>query len=331
MKQVVAGIDIGGTNSVIGLIDKEGNCIFEEAIKTKTFKTAEQLVTALCDRIKLATSSLSDKCAIAGIGIGAPNGNFYNGTIEFAPNLPWKGVINLSKLFAKHFSIPIAVTNDANAAALGEMLFGSAIGLKNFAVVTLGTGVGSGFVINGEVVYGHDGFAGELGHVVIDPQGRDCGCGRIGCLETYASVTGIVRTANISIGKSSQKSVLRAYPSDKLTGRIITEAARDGDKLALEIFDYTAQKLGFSLANMIAISSPEQIIFFGGLAKAGDLLLTPTKKYMEQNLLNIFKNKVTLKVSELDRNAGVVGAGALIWKELEKTSQTESYVPISLN
>ena len=328
---VAIGIDIGGTNTVIGFITKNGNCIHEEAIKTKSFKSAEQLVTTLCDKIKLAAAHLKEKIELVGIGIGAPNGNYYNGTIEFAPNLPWNGVINLSKLFSKHFSIPIAVTNDANAAAMGEMLFGGAKGIDNFVVITLGTGVGSGFVINGDIVYGHDGFAGEVGHVVIDPEGRDCGCGRKGCLETYASVTGIVRTAHIYLGKSTRKSILRDYSSNQLSGRIITEAARNGDELALEIFDYTAQKLGFCLANMVAISSPEQIIFFGGLAKAGDLLLKPTKVNMEKNLLNIFQNKIILKTSALDQNASVIGAGALIWKEIELTSHTASYVPISLN
>jgi len=328
---VAIGIDIGGTNTVIGLITKNGNCIHEEAIKTKSFKSAEQLVTTLCDKIKLAAAHLKEKIEVVGIGIGAPNGNYYNGTIEFAPNLPWNGVTNLSKLFSKHFSIPIAVTNDANAAAMGEMLFGGAKEVDNFVVITLGTGVGSGFVINRDIVYGHDGFAGEIGHVIIDPEGRDCGCGRKGCLETYASVTGIVRTTHVFLGKSARKSKLRDYSSNQLSGRIITEAARNGDELALEIFDYTAQKLGFCLANMVAISSPEQIIFFGGLAKAGDILLKPTKVYMEKNLLNIFQNKIILKASELNHNASVIGAGALIWKEIELKSHTKSYVPISLN
>lgn len=319
LTDIAIGIDIGGTNTAIGIIDRDGNSMFETSISTTSFPTPEALVAEIYHVINQQLMQWENGYALRGIGVGAPNGNYYSGTVEYAPNLHWKGVVNLHKLFGQHFSVPCFVTNDANAATIGEMLYGNAKGMKNFVMITLGTGLGSGFVSNGTLIYGDDGFAGELGHVVINPDGRDCGCGRKGCLETYVSATGIVRTAHIMLAKHTQPSILRQLSGEELTGKAITEAAREGDPLALEIFDYTARKLGFAIANTVAITSPEAIILFGGLALAGDLIIKPTHKYMEQNMLNIFKNKVQLLGSGIqDRNAGVLGAGALVWQELEK-------------
>lgn len=323
MKEIVIGIDIGGTNTVFGFIDRDGNCLYEAALPTKEFKTPEEMVEQLHRVIEVQLPKLTENVILKGIGIGAPNGNFYNGTIENPPNLIWQGITNVIKIFNNWFQIPVFVTNDANAAAMGEMLYGAAQNMKDFVMVTLGTGVGSGFVSNGELIYGHTGFAGELGHVIISRDGRECGCGRNGCLETYASVTGIVRTANIMLAKYSQESSLRNH-SESLTGKIITDAARNGDALALQIFDYTAQRLGFALANTVVHTSPEAIILFGGLAMSGDLLIQPTRKYMEESLLNIFKNTVKILPSAIHhRNAAVLGAGALVWQELDKKAKHE--------
>jgi glucokinase len=245
--------------------------------------------------------------------MGAPNGNFYTGEIVLAPNLPWRGVIPVVKIVTELLDLKTTLTNDANAAAIGEMMYGAAKGMKDFILVTLGTGVGSGFVANGQMIYGHDGFAGELGHVIAVRDGRKCGCGRNGCLEAYASATGIVRTANEWLDERNDASILRAH-KDKITAKLIHEAAEQGDALAIELFDYTAKILGQVLADMVAITSPEAIIFFGGLAQAGDLLLGPVHKYMEENMLNIFQNKVTLLQSALpDADAAILGASALAW------------------
>jgi len=250
---------------------------------------------------------------LKGMGIGAPNGNFYKGTIEFAPNLPWKGTIDLVEKLKQYFNVPIVLTNDANAAAMGEMIYGKAKGLNEFMVITLGTGLGSGIVVDGKVVYGHDGFAGEIGHTIYDPNGRLCGCGRKGCLETYASATGIVLTVGELLLKSTVQTKLREIPANKLEAKHIHEEALKGDRLALEAFDYTARILGLKLADSIAHTSPEAIFLFGGLAESGDDILIPTKKYMEENLLNIFKNKVRLEISGLmGKNAAILGAAALI-------------------
>lgn len=324
LKEIAIGIDVGGTNTEMGFIDRTGSSIWEIAVPTAQFDQPDDFVRWVHETVEEQLPKLKDNVVLKGIGIGAPNGNFYNGTIEYAPNLAWKGVINLIKLFNQYFQIPVYVTNDANAATLGEMLFGAAQGMRDFVMVTLGTGVGSGFVANGELIYGHSGFAGELGHTIIERDGRECGCGRHGCLETYASVTGIVRTAKILLANYSKPSVLREVSADTLTGKTITEAAREGDALAVEMFDYTAKQLGFALANTIAITNPEAIILFGGLAKSGDLLLHPTRVHMESYVPDIFKNKVKLLTSGIhDRNAAVLGAGALVWQELEKRTSHE--------
>ncbi len=314
--EIVIGIDIGGTNSPYGIIDRDGKILAEGRIDTQQYAQPDRFVRDLSNKIKGTLSELGEGYELLGIGVGAPNGNYHNGTIEFAPNLPWKGIVNLIKLFSAHFDVPVFVTNDANAAAIGEMVYGKAKDLMDFVVITLGTGLGSGFVANGKLIYGHDSFAGELGHTTVELDGRECACGRKGCLETYASATGIVRTANILLARSSKNSSLRKISTNSITGLDITNAARNGDTLALEIFDFTAQKLAFSLANVVAITSPKAIILFGGLANSGNLLIEPTKRYMEQFLLNIYKNKVDLLLSDLnENNAAILGAGAMVWEE----------------
>jgi glucokinase len=318
MMDVAIGIDIGGTNTVFGIVDEEGNCLEKRSVLTTDFPTPQLLVKAIFEQLQTVLISLKD-VNVVGIGVGAPNGNYYNGTIEYAPNLKWKGVVNLIKLFRKYFDVPVFVTNDANAAAIGEMTYGIAKGVDDFVVVTLGTGLGSGIVCNGKLVYGYDGFAGELGHTIIEEDGRECACGRKGCLETYVSATGIVRTAQIMLAKYSKPSLLRNISDEKITAKGIAEAATKGDSIAQEIFDYTAKKLGFSLANLVAITCPEMIVLFGGLANAGESITDPTIKYMEQNLLQIFKNKVSIVPSSLSGgNAAILGASSLVWNELKK-------------
>jgi len=249
------------------------------------------------------------------MGIGAPNGNYYSGCIEFAPNLPWKGQIPLAQMFSDRLGIPVRLTNDANAAAMGEMQYGAAKGMQNFIMITLGTGVGSGIVVNGKMVLGCDGMAGELGHVIVEKNGRQCGCGRKGCLETYCSATGIARTAREILEKTDKPTILRNTPLDQIDGLAITLAAREGDAVALEIFEYTGRLLGEACANFAAFSSPEAFIFFGGLSKAGDLIMNPIKKAYDENVLQIFKGKAKLLLSELDgAGAAVLGASALGWE-----------------
>lgn len=312
--KIAVGIDIGGTNTVWGFIDSSGNVIHQGRLLTSQYQEPSDFVKTVAIALKTAARSYP-KLTIVGIGIGAPNGNYFNGTIEYAPNLSWEGIVPLKKMFEQYFDVPVWVTNDANAAAIGEMQFGTAQGMKDFAVITLGTGLGSGFVANGELIYGHDAFAGELGHTIIEINGRTCGCGRKGCLETYASATGIVRTAQERLPNHQGHSLLKEYPS--LTSKNIAEAAENGDALALEIFDYTGQKLGFSLANMVAINSPQNIILFGGLAQAGSLIVEPTKRYMEEYLLNLFKNKVNILLSTVpEANAAILGAAALVWNKV---------------
>jgi glucokinase len=310
--QYSIGIDIGGTNSVIGIVDKMGNILFESKLSTSNFPRIEEFVEAsyqllLPQILKLGINEFK------GIGIGAPNGNYYQGTIEFAPNLNWGEIIPLAKLFKEKFNLETTVTNDANAAAIGEMMYGAAKGMNDFIMVTLGTGVGSGFVANGKMIYGHDGFAGELGHVIAVRDGRLCGCGRKGCLETYTSATGIVRTAHEFLQIKKIESTLRNI--EKITSKDIYEAAVIGDEIALAIFDFTGKILGQSLADAIAITSPEAIILFGGLAQAGKIIFEPTQKYMEENLLKIYQGKVKLLSSELkESDAAILGAASLIWK-----------------
>jgi glucokinase len=303
IKIVVAGIDIGGTNTVIGLVNRFGNIIFKTSIPTREADTPAMLVENVFNALNPYLKSNS--IILDRIGVGAPNGNFYTGNIEFAPNLPWKGIIPLAKLFQDKFSVPVKVTNDANAAALGEMIFGRAKGMKDFIFITLGTGVGSGIVANGKLVYGHDGFAGEIGHVIIERNGRPCGCGRKGCVETYCSAGGIVKTylelsGDISVNDSKQ----------------VTELAMNGNKHALDTFEKTAAYLAFELANSVAYTSPKAIFIFGGPSNAGDLLLTPLKKMFEENLLEIYKNKIPILRSGLDENdAAVLGSASLMFLE----------------
>jgi len=313
--ELVAGIDIGGTNTVFGFVDKDGNCIAEYSMPTNANEESplffERLITALKNKF----TPLSVNYTLIGIGIGAPNANYYKGTVEQPPNLNW-GYVNVVEVMQKHFSIPVVITNDANAAALGEMLFGAAKGMKNFIVITLGTGVGSGIVANGELIYGHDGFAGEIGHTCVYPEGRQCGCGKKGCLETYLSASGIKRTAYEILVATNKKSILSEYSFDNLTPKTISETALKGDEVALETFEISGKILGMQLADSVAYTSPEAIIIFGGVAKSGNLLLSPLKKYFEENLLNIFKGKIKILQSGLeDKNVAVLGAAALIWKE----------------
>ncbi len=313
MQTYALGIDVGGTNTAFGLVSRRGEIIEKGTLPTNTWATVQDFVHAIALRLQPLVDSVGHN-NIVGIGVGAPNGNFYTGEIAFAPNLPWKGVIPLARLLQDAVHLPCTLTNDANAAAIGEMAYGIAKGMADFLVVTLGTGLGSGFVANGKILYGHDGFAGELGHVIAVRGGRVCGCGRKGCLETYCSATGLVRTAREWLLQRTDETELRAIPPDELKAHHIQQAAANGDALALEMYDYTARILGETLADVVALTSPQAIIFFGGMAKAGDLLLAPTRRYMEANMLNIFANKVTFHASALpDADAAILGASALVW------------------
>lgn len=312
MQDLALGIDIGGTNTSLGLVNKRGDILARASLLTTESELLDVYIQKMADTAKELMNNVKEG-RVVGVGIGAPNGNFYTGEVANAANLPWKGVIPLANLVENHLHLQVTVTNDANAAAVGEMMYGAARGMKDFFMVTLGTGVGSGFVANGQLIYGHDGFAGELGHTIAVRDGRLCGCGRKGCLERYCSATGIVLTAKERLEESGVESALRKY-TDTLSAKLIYEVAVKGDELALDIFDYTAKILGQSLADIVAITSPEAIILFGGLANSGPVLLTPTKKYMEENLLNIFQNKVNIIPSELpNADAAILGASALVW------------------
>lgn len=311
----VVGIDIGGTNTVFGIVDARGTIIASSAVKTQIYPTVEEYADEVCKNLLPLIIAHGGVDKIKGIGIGAPNGNYYTGTIEFAPNLPWKGVLPLAAMFEERLGIPTALTNDANAAAVGEMTYGAARGMKDFIMITLGTGVGSGIVINGQVVYGHDGFAGELGHTIVRRDGRMCGCGRKGCLETYCSATGVARTAREFLAARTEPSLLRNIPAEDIVSKDVYDAAVQGDKLAQEIFEFTGNILGESLSDAIAFSSPEAIILFGGLAKSGDYIMKPVARAIDENVLNIYKGKAKLLVSELkDSDAAVLGASALAWE-----------------
>lgn len=310
------GIDIGGTGTKFGIVDRVGNVLFSGEISTKKHAQVETFIDELYAHI----SELIDKAGgvgrIKGIGVGAPNGNFYTGTVEYAPNLPWKGIIPLSKLLQDKFKLPVVLTNDANAAAEGEMIYGAAQGMKDFIMITLGTGVGSGIVANGKLIYGHDGFAGELGHTIVIPDGRlHEGTGKRGSLESYASATGVRLTAIELLEKSDKPSLLRNTSPDKIDSKVVYEAAIAGDELAKEIFEFTGKILGLALANAVMFSSPEAIILFGGLTKAGELILKPTREHMEANLIKVFQNKVKILVSHLkESDAAILGASALAWE-----------------
>ena len=319
-KPYVVGIDIGGTNTVFGIVDARGTIIDNGSIKTGKHSKIEDYVNELYENLFQLLEKNDAVGKIAGIGVGAPNGNYFNGTIEFAPNLPWRGVLPLADMLSEKFGIPVALTNDANAAAIGEMTYGAARGLKDFIMITLGTGVGSGIVVNGQLVYGHDGFAGELGHVIVKPvNGRACGCGRTGCLETYASATGVARTAREFLEIRKDNSLLRQIPIQDITSKDVYDAAIAGDQIAKDIFEYTGQILGEAFANFTAFTSPKAIVLFGGLAKSGDLIMNPIRESMERNMLNIYKNKVSLLFSELkESDAAVLGASALGWEAKDR-------------
>jgi len=312
------GIDIGGTNTAFGIIDREGKFYGDGNIQTNEHQNISDYITELCTEIKISLSKIKKEVNLVGIGLGAPNGNFYSGCIERASNLRWKGIIPLCDLIKHHFpDSKVIMTNDANAAALGEMIYGGAKDIKDFIMITLGTGVGSGFVSGGNLIYGHDGFAGEIGHVIIVPDGRECGCGRKGCLETYTSATGVVRTAYEMMSTYNDASSLREIPYSKMESKTIYKAALKGDKIALRTFDYTAKILGIALANTVAITSPKAIFLMGGLAKSGDLLIKPTKKYMEKYMLYTYENKVEILPSQLTKNVAIYGAASLIWNDIQ--------------
>ena len=308
------GIDIGGTNTKFGIVDKYGKILSRGSIRTTDYGDVPGFISALKDRlVPILKEAGPDN--IKGIGIGAPNGNFYRGTIENAPNLVWKGVIPLAKLVEEAFSLPANLTNDANAAAVGEMKYGAARGMKDFIMITLGTGVGSGIIANGRLILGHDGFAGELGHITVIPGGRfHPATGLSGSLECYASATGVVRTANEFLAESGEESLMREIPLADLDSKAIYECALQGDRLAKLVFEFTGKVLGEALANCVMFSSPEAIILFGGLTKAGNLIMEPVKEHMEKNILANFRNKVKLMFSELgEADAAILGASALVW------------------
>ncbi|MCH5311376.1 MAG: ROK family protein [Prevotella sp.] len=319
IKPYVIGLDLGGTNSVFGIVDSRGEIKATTSIKTQGYTTAEEYVDAAMESLQLIIDQVGGIDTIKAMGIGAPNANYYNGTIELAPNLVWanKTIVPLAKMFSDRLNgIPVAMTNDANAAAIGEMTYGVARGMKNFIMITLGTGVGSGIVVNGQLLYGHDGFAGELGHVtMVREGGRTCGCGRTGCLETYCSATGVARTAREMLSKSAIPSLLRELDPEKITSLDVAIAAGKGDEIANEIFRFTGEMLGKACADFTAFSSPEAFVFFGGLVKAGDLIMNPIKDAYDAHVMNIFKGKAKFLVSGLDgASAAVLGASAIGWE-----------------
>jgi glucokinase len=316
LESLAIGIDIGGTGTKYGIVDRVGNLLFSGEMSTKKHAHVDTFIDELYVNIAPFIEQAGGIGRIKGIGIGAPNGNYYKNTIEYAANLPWLGIIPLGKLVEDKFKLPVVVTNDANAAAIGEMMYGAAQGMQDFIMITLGTGVGSGIVANGKLVYGHDGFAGELGHTIIIPDGRiHAGTGKMGSLESYASATGVKLTTIELLEKSKTPSLLRKVPKDQLDSKAVYDAAQEGDELALEIFDFTGKILGMALANFVMFSSPEAIILFGGLTKAGDYILKPTREHMEANLIKVFENKIKILVSHLkESDAAILGASALVWE-----------------
>ncbi|MCM1176812.1 MAG: ROK family protein [Bacteroidales bacterium] len=313
----VVGIDIGGQTTKLGVVDTRGTVLAQTVIRTDTYDTVEPYIDELAEALNRIIKEAGAEGNIRGIGVGAPNGNYYTGTIENAVNIAWGGnrTIPFAKLLSERMNgLPVALTNDANAAAVGEMAYGAARGMKNFIMITLGTGVGSGIVINGEVVYGHDGFAGELGHTcAVRNNGRTCNCGKTGCLETYASATGVARTAREWLELSDEPSTLRSL--DTITSKDVYEAAKDGDKMALKIFEFTGKMLGRSFADFVAFSAPEAIVLFGGLARAKEYLRGPIEDAMNENLLHLWKNKIQIVFSQLkESDAAILGASALAWE-----------------
>ena len=318
VKPYVIGLDLGGTNSVFGIVDSRGEIKATTAIKTQAYKTVEEYVKASVVALQIIIDQVGGIDKVKAMGIGAPNGNYYKGTIEFAPNLKWghSGIVPLADMFSKLLGIPVGLTNDANAAAIGEMAYGVARGMKNFIVITLGTGVGSGIVIDGKLVYGSDGFAGELGHVtMVRHDGRSCGCGRNGCLEAYCSATGVARTARELLETTDEPSLLRELNPEEITSLDVSIAAGKGDELAKRIFEFTGKMLGEACADFAAFSSPEAFIFFGGLTKAGSLIMDPIKRSYDEHVLKVFKGKAKFLISGLDgSSAAVLGASAIGWE-----------------
>ncbi len=315
-KQVALGVDIGGTNTKYGLVNHRGEILEKGSLKTEEYREVQDFIDALYDKVMPLIMKHCGQREFDGIGVGAPNANYYTGTIEQAPNLSWKGIVPFASLMTEKFGVRCKMTNDANAAALGEMMFGAARGMKDFIMMTLGTGVGSGIITNGQLLYGHDGFAGELGHTIVKPGGRKhWSTGSEGSLEAYASATGIAITAK-KMRAEFPNSMLNDYPESEISSKIVFECATNGDATAIEVFRYTGQKLGEALANFVMFSSPEAILLFGGVIKAGDFILKPAKLHMERNLFPIFRNKVKLVFSELDEaDAAILGASALVWEK----------------
>jgi glucokinase len=318
MSKYAIGIDIGGTNTKFGVVDRQGNILQQDRLLTNGPDGIEDFINELHTKLAPMIEKYGGAANFTGIGVGAPNGNYYSGTIEYAPNLKWKGIIPVAKMFTERFGLPSKLTNDANAAAMGEMQYGCAKGMKDFIVITLGTGVGSGIVANGNIILGHDGFAGELGHTIIRPGGRlHKGTGIRGVLESYASATGVRETAiEMLTDNPNTESLLRDYSiNDLITSQTVYECATKGDKIANDVFEFTGQILGEALANFVMFSSPEAIVLFGGLTKAGDLIMKPTRQAMEANLIQIFKNKIKLLFSDLqEADAAILGASALVWE-----------------
>ena len=316
LQQLAIGIDIGGTGTKFGIVDRSGNILFSSEISSRNHEEVEGFIEELYQNLHTMIQRAGGTGRIKGIGVGAPNGNYYTGTVEYAPNLPWRGIIPLAKMMEAKFKLPVVLTNDANAAAIGEMMYGAAQGMKEFIMITLGTGVGSGIVANGHLIYGHDGFAGELGHTIIIPNGRlHEGTKKKGSLESYASATGVRLTALEMLQSNTEPSLLRNIPPEQIDSKKVFEAAVQGDQLARSIFEFTGQILGLALANFVMFSSPEAIILFGGLTKAGDLILKPTRENMEANVIQVFQNKVKILVSHLkEADAAILGASALAWE-----------------
>lgn len=316
-KPYVIGLDLGGTNSVFGIVDESGNIKALASIKTQAYDNAEDYVKASVKVLNFMINEVGGIDTIQGMGIGAPNANYYKGTIEYAANIAWAHelVVPLANMFEQALGIPVAITNDANAAAVGEMTYGVARDMKNFIMLTLGTGVGSGIVINGQLVYGCDGFAGELGHVIMRREnGRSCGCGRYGCLEAYCSATGVARTAREMLAHSDTPSLLREKDPETITSLDVSLAANKGDEIALNVYAFTGEMLGEACADFAAFSSPEAFVFFGGLTKAGDLIMNPIRESYERHVFHAFKGKAKFLVSSLDgSNAAVLGASAIGW------------------
>lgn len=328
IREVTIGVDIGGTNTKFGVVDLEGQILAHGTFSTEAYK--ELSIEEYLNDLYLACDKLISGIAgvrLIGVGVGAPNGNYYKGSIEFAPNLPWKGKYAIANMLQERFKVPVCLTNDANAAAIGEMTYGAAKGMKDFIVITLGTGVGSGIVANGHLIYGHDGFAGELGHTTIYRDGRQCTCGKKGCLEEYASARGLRQTAQELLAKDDIPSELRKYDNCEFSTKDIYTAASNGDAIAKQVFEITGDILGYALSNFIAFSSPEAIIFFGGVTQAGEILFMPIRKAMEDNLLKIYQNKVKIIPSALsESDAAILGASALIVHELKNMKKMEKVV-----